>query len=72
MGSRGGIVGLMLIIIGIVILALTYNNHEVVAQIGDLKITADTQKTISLPALLGGVSFIVGIVLVVLNRNNLN
>lgn len=66
------IVGVLLIIIGIMTLAyqgVTYTTRENVAQIGNVEVTATTQKTIYVPPILGGLSFIAGIILVVFGRN---
>ncbi len=63
--------GILLIILGVITLVyqgITYTKHETVAQIGDLKVTADTEKTIHFPPLLGGLSLVAGIVLVVVGR----
>lgn len=65
------IIGTILILIGIAALAyqgFTYTKHEQVAQIGDLKVTADTQKTVYLSPMWGGLSLVAGIVLVVVGR----
>lgn len=67
------IVGLILIVIGIVTLAyqgVTYTTREKVMQIGDVQVTAENQKTIYFPPILGGLCFIAGIVLVVFSRNS--
>jgi hypothetical protein len=64
-------IGLVLIVAGIAVLAyqgFTYTKHENVLQIGTLQVTADTQKTVNLPPVLGGISLAAGIVLVVLAR----
>jgi hypothetical protein len=63
--------GILLIVFGITVFAyqgFTYTKHENVAQIGNLKITADTQKTVYLPPLLGGLSLVAGIGLVLIGR----
>ncbi len=73
MKSLISVVGILLIVVGITTLAyqgFTYTKHEQVAQIGDLKITADTEKTIHFPPILGGLSLVAGIVLVVIGRKN--
>ena len=73
MKSSISIVGVILIILGIVTLGyqgFTYTKHEKVAQIGDVQISADTQKTVYFPPLLGGLSLVAGLVLVVLGRRN--
>jgi uncharacterized membrane protein len=71
MKSLISIVGILLIIVGIVTVAyqgVTYTQQEKVAQIGDLKITADTQKTIHFPPILGGLALAAGLILVVVGR----
>lgn len=50
----------------------TYTKKEDVAQIGSLRITADTEKTISLPPLFGGAAIVIGLVLIVVGRNGKN
>lgn len=73
MKSTTGIIGIILIILGIGALAyqgITYTQHEKIAQIGDLQVTADTQKTVYFPPLLGGLSLVAGIILVVVSRRN--
>lgn len=62
------LVGIILIAIGIVALAyqgITYTTREKVLQIGPLEATKKTEKTISLPPLLGGASLVVGTVLII-------
>ena len=62
------LVGIALIVLGIVALAyqgITYTSRENIIDIGPLQATADTQKTIPLSPLLGGLVFVGGIVLVV-------
>lgn len=71
MKSAISLVGLMLVIVGILIFVyqgFTYTKHENIAQIGDIKVTADTQKTVYLPPILGGLSILAGIVLVIVGR----
>jgi len=73
MKSTMSLVGLVLIILGIVFLAyqgFTYTKQEKVAEIGNLQITADTQKTVYFPPILGGLSIAAGIVLVVVGRKS--
>jgi hypothetical protein len=63
--------GILLIVLGITTFAyqgFTYTKHEKVAQIGNLQITADTQKTVYLPPLLGGLSLVAGVALVFIGR----
>jgi hypothetical protein len=69
------LIGILLIIVGIASLGyqgITYTKHETVAQIGDLKVTADTQETIYLSPIFGGASLVAGIVLLALSRRNAN
>jgi uncharacterized membrane protein len=61
-------VGIALIVLGIVALAyqgITYTSRETVLDIGPLHATADTQKTIPLSPLLGGLALAGGVALVV-------
>ena len=61
------IVGIALIILGIMAFAyqgITYTSREKIIDIGPIQATADTQKTIPLPPLLGGLVLAGGIVLV--------
>jgi uncharacterized membrane protein len=62
-----GIVGVILIAIGIVALAyggFTYTTREKVIDAGPLQVSADREKTIPLPPVLGGLCLVGGIVLV--------
>ena len=62
------LVGIALIILGIVAFAyqgITYTSREKIIDIGPIQATADTQKTIPLSPLLGGLVLAGGIVLVV-------
>lgn len=73
MKSITNITGILLIVLGILSFAyqgVTYTTQKKVAEIGDLKITADTEKTISFPPILGGLSIAAGIALVVITRIN--
>ena len=62
------LVGIALIILGIVAFAyqgITYTRREKIIDIGPIQATADTQKTIPLSPLLGGLVLAGGIELVV-------
>jgi len=62
------VVGIALILLGIVAFTyqgITYTSREKVIDIGPIHATADTQKTIPLSPLLGGLALVGGIVLVV-------
>ena len=61
------LVGIVLIVLGIVAFAyqgITYTSREKILDIGPIQATADTQKTIPFPPLLGGLVLAGGIVLV--------
>ena len=71
MKSITSVLGILLIVIGILALAyqgFTYTKQENIAQLGDIKITADTKKTVYFPPMLGGLSVVAGIVLVIVGR----
>jgi uncharacterized membrane protein len=62
-----GIIGIILIVIGIVALAyggFTYTKREKVIDAGPLQVSADREKTIPLPPILGGLCLVGGIILV--------
>jgi uncharacterized membrane protein len=57
------IVGVVLILLGIVALSyqrITYTSEEKIAEIGPLKATAEREKSIPLPPVLGGLALLVG------------
>ncbi len=61
------IAGIMLIVIGVVALAyqgITYTTREKVLDVGPVEVRKDTQKTIPLPPIVGGVALAGGFVLV--------
>lgn len=65
------VIGLILIILGVVALAyqgITYTSREKIIDIGPFEASADTQKTIPLSPILGGLSLVGGIVLVIIGR----
>jgi hypothetical protein len=62
------IAGIILIVIGVISLAIggiSYTTREKVLDIGPIEATAERQKTIPLPPLLGGIALVGGIVLMV-------
>jgi len=68
------LVGIALIVFGIVAFAyqgITYTSREKIIDIGPIQATADTQKTILLPPLLGGLVLAGGIVLVMVGAKKL-
>ncbi len=63
-----GIIGIILIIIGVIALAyggFSYTKREKVIDAGPLQVSADKQKTVPLPPILGGLCLVGGVVLVV-------
>ena len=64
-------IGLVLIVLGIGAFAykgITYTTREKIIDIGPLKASADTRKTIPLSPLLGGLALAGGIVMVIVGR----
>jgi uncharacterized membrane protein len=62
-----GIVGILLIAVGIIALAyggFTYTKREKVLDIGPIQATAERQKTVPFPPILGGICLVGGILLV--------
>ncbi len=62
------ITGIVLIVIGVIALALggiTYTRREKIVDIGPIQASADREKTIPLPPLLGGLALAGGIVLLI-------
>jgi uncharacterized membrane protein len=60
-------VGIVLIVIGVVVLVyqgITYTTREKVLEVGPVEVRKDTQKTIPLPPVIGGVALAGGIILV--------
>ena len=61
-------IGIVLIVLGVVALAyqgITYTTREKVIDLGPIQATAETEKTIPLPPVLGALALVGGIVLVV-------
>lgn len=62
------IVGVLLIILGAAALVyknISYTTEETVIQIGSLKATAETEKNIPIPNVLGIIAIVVGVVVIV-------
>jgi uncharacterized membrane protein len=65
------IVAIILIVFGIISLTYngyTYTTQEKVAEIGALKVTAETEKTVPLSPILGGICIALGLGLIIFNR----
>lgn len=62
------IAGIVLIVVGVIALAyggITYTTREKVLDVGPIEATAERQKTIPLPPLLGGLALAGGVVLLI-------
>jgi hypothetical protein len=62
------IIGIVFIAVGLVSLAyqgITYTSRETVLELGPIKATADTQKTIPMPSILGGLALAGGVTLLI-------
>jgi len=65
------IVGLLLIALGAAALVykqISYSSEETVAQIGPLKATAETEKSIPIPNVLGIIAIVAGVLVIVIGR----
>ena len=61
------VVGVLLVVLGIIALSyqrITYRTEEKIAEIGPLKATAEREKSIPLPPVLGGLALVAGAVMV--------
>ena len=61
------IIGIVLILLGIVALSynrITYTKKEKIAEIGPLQATAEKEKSIPLPPMLGGLALVAGVGLI--------
>jgi uncharacterized membrane protein HdeD (DUF308 family) len=62
------VLGVALLVLGVISLAyqgLTYTTREKVLEIGPIKATTETERTIPLPPVLGGLALVGGVVMVV-------
>ena len=62
------ILGIVLVVLGIAALAyqrISYTSRETVIDIGPLHATAEREKTLSLPPVLGGAAVVVGVGLLI-------
>jgi uncharacterized membrane protein HdeD (DUF308 family) len=67
------LLGIILVVLGVLALAyqgIQYTSKEKILDIGSLKITADSKKTIPLPPIVGGIALIAGIALILVDRRN--
>ncbi len=66
------LVGIGLVLLGIVALSygrISYTTKEKIVDIGPLEATAEREKSIPLPPLLGGLSLVAGIGLIAIGHN---
>ena len=62
------IIGIVLIVlgaIGLVVQGITYTTREKVVDVAGIQVSAETQKTVPVPLIAGGVALAAGIVVVV-------
>ena len=62
------IIGIALVALGLIALAyqgITYTSRETIVDIGPLKATADRQRTIPLPPVLGGLALAGGVAVLI-------
>ena len=62
------IIGIALVVLGLVALAyqgITYTSRETVVDLGPIKATADRQRTIPLPPILGGLALAGGVAVLI-------
>ena len=65
------LVGIVFIVLGVLALVyqgIQYTTKEKILDIGSIKISADTKKTIPLPPIVGGVAIVAGIALIFVER----
>ena len=65
------IVGVLLIILGaaaLVFQGITYTTHEKILEVGPIKATAEKERTVPLPPILGGLALGLGVVLLVMGN----
>jgi hypothetical protein len=65
------LVGIILIVLGVLALVyqgIHYTTREKILDIGSIKVTGDTRRTIPLPPIVGGVAIVAGIALILVDR----
>jgi uncharacterized membrane protein YidH (DUF202 family) len=69
--KMNAVVGVLLIVFGVFALAyggFTYTKREKVIDLGPIQATAERDKTVPLPPVLGGAALVAGVVLLVLSN----
>ena len=67
----GAIIGIVLIVAGVLALVyqgITYDRDRTVLEVGPISATAETEETIPIPPILGGLAIAGGVVLLVISR----
>ncbi len=67
------ILAILLIALGVVAFAyqgITYTTKEKVVDLGPLQMTAETEKTLPLPPIVGAIALVGGIVLLITGKKN--
>ncbi len=65
------VIGIILIVLGTLALAyqgITYTTREKVIDLGPIQMTAEKEKTIPLPPIIGGLAIIAGAVMLIMGR----
>ena len=65
------VIGIILIVLGTLALAyqgITYTTREKVIDLGPIQMTAEKEKTIPLPPIIGGLALIAGAVMLIMGR----
>jgi UDP-N-acetylmuramyl pentapeptide phosphotransferase/UDP-N-acetylglucosamine-1-phosphate transferase len=65
------LVAIILIVLGVLALVyqgIQYTSKEKILDIGSIKLSADTKKTIPLPPIVGGAAIVAGIALILVER----
>ena len=65
------LVGIILIVLGVLALVyqgIQYTTREKILDIGSLKVSADTKKTIPLPPIVGAVAIVAGVAMILMER----
>ncbi len=65
------LLGIILVVLGVLALVyqgIQYTSREKILEVGSIKLSADTKKTIPLPPIVGGVALVAGIALILADR----
>jgi hypothetical protein len=65
------LVGIILIVLGVLALVyqgIQYTTREKILDIGSIKVSADTKKTVPLPPIVGGLAIAAGVALILVDR----